>query len=194
MLTYQSSFLYNHFKKVVIGVITFSLVFYTIIGVVFRDIGFRNKRIGSCKFGSEKSPSLGMISVALVFLELVAICVCCIELLRRNKRVFYSSKMLRQTAKRTRSITKTIIALVVCKLLTWLPIMSTLITRSLKLDCYACELFGICTMYLNSLLNPLCYGLTNKRLLVIIQNFRKKSKVANAAASDSRSTRLNHAI
>ena len=194
MLTYQSSFLYNHFSKVVIGVIPFSLVFYTIIGVVFRDIGFRNKRIGSCKFGSEKSPSLGMISVALVFIEFVAICVCCIELLRRNKRVFYSSKMLRQTAKRTRSITKTIIALVVCKLLTWLPIMSTLITRSLKLDCYVCELFGICTLWLNSLLNPLCYGLTNKRLLVIIQNFRKKSKVANAAASDSRSTRLNHAM
>ena len=159
LVDYQHSFMWTHYNKILISIIISCFAFYISLGVAFRDIGFRVKGIAGCKKGSEKFPALGLISVAIVFVEFAGICCSCIGVMYRMRNCyFHQSRRIRQATKRNHVITKTLMLLLLGKILTWIPMMVTAAIRPMKIKCSTCEMVGLSTMYLNAIINPFCYG------------------------------------
>ena len=188
--SYQHSFFVKNFKKLLGCVVLFATSLYVSLGIIFRDVGYRVKGVGACKMGSEKLPSLGMVSVGVIFVELVLICICCAYLLYRTSNFSRESQVAQHIIKRNKIITITITAVVACKLVTWLPIMSTVLTRALKTTCEPCEWVGLITMTLNPLINPIIYGLSNRNYIRFVRALRMKhvSRIlpqANSSGADT---------
>lgn len=174
---YSKTWYARHFTKLIVGVIILFLVVFTSLGVLYGDAGYRVKGLGACKMSSEKMKFLSMVSSGIVFVELLVICISYGVLLRRTRRAIGKSLLLRQATRRKKDITMSIGAIFACKIVTWLPIMLTIVMRSLEIHCTACEWVGLLTMAINPLLNPLIYGLRNKNYMRFIRAIRKKSNV-----------------
>lgn len=161
-LSYRKSRFVKHFNKILIMIFPSWLIMYSTIAAVFWDRGYRVKGVGACRMGSETVAPLGLISVVIMFITLIMICAVYGKLLRCFAMSLRQARQIRRVNRRNRDVIVTIGTLLIAKLLLWLPIMATVATRAMKMDCMACEWVGLITMVCNPLLNPVIYGVTNK--------------------------------
>lgn len=145
-----------HFRKMTFCTMVLAFTMYAVIGTTSSSIGFEVKGMGACKMSTPKAPQLGMISVGANLINLLLIIAVYIY-------VLVLSKMALSTVKKSmESIIFTIGLIIVAKILFWCPIMVTVALRALKISDNISEWVGLLTMSLNSIANPLLYGITNR--------------------------------
>lgn len=145
-----------HFQKITFFTMALVFVMYSTIGITCSNIGFEVKGLGACKFGTEMAPKLGLISVGSNFVNLMLIITVYVYVLVMSK------KILQVVNKSMDDIIFTIGLIIGAKIVFWCPIMMAVIMRGLDIHCGVCEWIGLLTMSLNSIANPLLYGVTNK--------------------------------
>ena len=185
----------RHYSKIVVVAILAIAVLYVILGAVFSDVGFTVKGMGGCKFGSPKSPHLGLVSVGLCLVELIVITGIYCKIIILTKKVVSSSR--RKTEKRNiKDIVLTIGVIVLAKIIFWCPIMFTVVARGLQRKCTACEWIGLITMSINPVVNPLLYGLTNRSYRMFIKRciFCDYSKSSGSSEHCSKRRSCKHGI
>lgn len=173
---YQNSFYIKHYRKFLLGTILFSIGLNVALWVVFRHKGYRVKGVGACRMGSELVPSLDILTVGIIFIELIIIFCCCIDLLRRTFKAVVRPQIAQSMARRNKAITKTILILVVCMLLLWLPIMITMFLGAMKIECLFCEWIAIVASTMDSLATPLIYGMSNQNYVRFVKAVRRKTR------------------
>lgn len=158
---YRRLIFVKHYSKIVTATISAFVLLYLIVGTGFGGSGFTVKGMGACKMGSANAPYLGLLSVSLCLLELTIMTAIYVKIINLTKKVLQSAR--RKTEKRNlKDILLTIGGILLAKVIFWCPIMITVIARAMKVDCNLCEWLGLITMSLNSVANPLLYGLTNQ--------------------------------
>lgn len=184
-VAYSSSWFVKHFTKLLVAVISSGSIMYITLATLFWDKGYRVKGIGACKMGSEIVPSLGLIIVVIMLVDLIVICAVYGDVLRRTVKSLRGVRHMRHVNRRNKDIAVSIGALLLTKVFTWLPIMSTVAARAMRLDCVACEWVGLITMACNPFLNPIIYGFTNRSYAQLIRVFRKQITTVTPTTSSN---------
>jgi len=157
---YKALFFVKRYNMIVYASCLISFLLYGALAIVWRDKGYKVKGISSCRMGSPQVPFAGIISVAIIFLELVIIVIIYSQIIRRLADYLKAAPPGTQSS--ISAAVCTLSSIIACKIMFWLPIMITVLMRGIQVDCSFCEGLGLVTMSLNCVANPILYGLTSR--------------------------------
>lgn len=152
---YQSVFFIVHFRAIILisSMITITIVIAA-SGLLSR--GFEVKGTAGCK-----STLIGSFAGLIALLEVICVLVIYVTIIKYSRQRIESQQL---TANKYNYYNVLLVVglIIASMIIFWLPLIVTLILRAHEIECLVCEwLSSICTA-LNSIINPLLYGLANK--------------------------------
>lgn len=141
------------------------LLLYSVIAILFHDVGYSLQGASECQIASKSYPSLDLVSGMAGGLNLLAIITCYLMLFCKTSRISKSSAQAIRpsTSRRAARLNRTLGVLVVTKVLLWMPIIVFVILRTYQIRPEILIRVGSCCIYLCSIANPILYGITSAK-------------------------------
>jgi len=159
-VTYQSREFVKWYPKIIVLVIAFYTILYSSIGIAFHKTGFSVKDVGPCNFGSNDIPMLGLptnLAILFCWIVMIAVYIYTLVLLR----IYVAKSKTIKKNRHTSEVTKTIGGIISSSILCWLPPIFSAVLWASGIVSVELEIFALIMLELNSLANPLLYGLAN---------------------------------
>lgn len=148
------------YPQITAAVICFFAIIHTALGIVFNGRGFSTKDVGGCNFGSSEIPLLAAPIGLIVLVDLLVLIAVYIYIFALTQRHLSNNRNLREN-QRVREITQTIGVIIACSALCWIPPILSSVLWAVGIPNVELEVCALILVELNSLANPLLYGLAN---------------------------------
>lgn len=161
---------------------------YCLLAAAYHNRGYSVKGSGSCTMSSDEMPKLINVTMGLAISNLLLITITSVLLITKTHQLAtrYHPTFVYASTQRTMRQNKvkaiTLAALVITKVICWLPLIIASGLRTTKYGSLTADFIGRVMMYVFSLVSPLIYGATNREYLRFIKN---KISCANFNRVDS---------
>lgn len=162
---YLGLFFTRHFPKFLIGSLAGWWTIYIIVAILFHDKAYSSKGSGGCTLGSKLVPKLGLLSSGAVAICLLLIIIFYFLLLERALKVMKRVRQARTNTeyRQIRQITISVNAIVLSKIVCWLPLLIAIVLRNTRYYHFAIDYVGRVFICIYCLLSPILYGSTSTR-------------------------------
>lgn len=159
-VAYQSRHFVKRYPTIVLVILIFFATVYTVLGIIFNKTGISTKDVGTCTFGSYEIPILAAPTVVLIFVYLLILTGVYIHIIVLT-RMHIASHSSSRDNRRITEVTKTIGAIIGASFMCWLPPIASAFLWAVGIPSVGLEIYALIVVELNSLANPLLYGLAN---------------------------------
>lgn len=172
VMKYKSVTFIRFYPQITGCIIFIFFITYSTLAVLFAEDGFSIKDMGSCNMGSTDMPWLGAPTVFVILIDLIAITILygyIIFIFKLRKSQVNQTVGRRMTS--MISAIRTIGCIIVASWACWLPPIMSSALWAFGIPSLPLEIAALLMVELNSLANPLIYGLTNSSYRTVFLKF-----------------------
>lgn len=178
---YSSNGFVKNFAKMLVVAVLSTFIFFGVLAALCWDKGYNVRGLGACRMGSDKVRWLGLITPAIVTVQMIVICTLYGRIFRHTIRMLRMPTLRRNfVARRNAELTRGIGIVVLAKVVAWFPMFLTVILGAMKISSPEFEWFAVVCTILNPILHPLIYGLNNKIYIRFVNDVRKRCMPSNS--------------
>jgi len=181
---YWNSQRVRYAKATLVWLMICPLIVFTTMGIVFRDVGFMVKGIGTCQMETPAIPYLGLPSAGYCITCLtIMLILAYIAIYRTQKRLHTLTAS--QRVNRT-SLNRMMTSWCAITLYTWIAPVVMLFMRFMRYDCEYCQLFALIQFSLGAVLNPVIVGVNLPGYRQYLRRVIRRKRVGTLHSTNSR--------
>lgn len=193
---YSTKTFVKHYPKLLGLCLAIWLGLYGSIAAVFNEAGYTTQGAGACRMGSKDLqwldlvPGLSVLINLIILILFYGLLLCKSAILNRN---LVQRKCRSTVSRRSARLNRTVGALVMTKIVLWLPVLLQVILRTVGIIIPVLAFTASYCLDLCSIANPVLYGLTCSKYRKYIRTtlFCQQSQIAGSSSNGTTSYTKN---